>query len=150
MYAVSNELERWLPVVGFEGFYEVSNLGRVKSIARHVRTGNCIRTVTPKVLKPSLDRDGHPILSLSAGTSRQITKKVHSLVLHAFVGNRPKELQTRHLNGVKTDARLINLKYGTPEENYAGKVLHGGGVAGDLNPNSHVSRQKRKNNVCGK
>ncbi len=51
--------------------------------------------------------------------------KVHSLVLRAFVGPRPKGMQIRHINGIKSDNRLENLAYGTAKENAADRKIHG-------------------------
>lgn len=52
-------------------------------------------------------------------------RRVHHLVLEAFVGPRPAGMETRHLNGVRADNRLENLAWGTPTENAADKIRHG-------------------------
>lgn len=101
--------EEWLPIPGFPG-YEVSDLGNVRSWLLPGRTEN--RRVEPKLLKPGRNTSGYPVVGLHGRTVQ-----VHAAVLAAFIGPRPDGYVTRHLNGVKTDARLSNLVYGTPSEN---------------------------------
>jgi hypothetical protein len=128
--------EIWRPVVGFEDYYEVSNQGRVRSLARvcrhcHGRT----RRVKPRVLKPSHtggSRGGvglHTKVCLAVDTVKT-QRQVHILVLEAFVGLRPQGYETRHLNGIPDDNRLINVCWGTPEENRADIHRHGRFVRG--------------------
>jgi len=102
--------ERWLPVVGWEGRYEVSSWGRVRRI-------NC------KPKKNTVAANGYDVVSLSReGKSYVFT--VHRLVLEAFVGECPSGCETRHLNGNRGDNRLENLKWGTAAENSRDRVRH--------------------------
>ena len=105
--------EQWRPVVGCEGWYEVSDLGQVK------RVKGGMGTTFGHVLVPSSDRKGYSSVCLRhpGRRSKQRTLKVHRLVLAAFVGPCPAGLQVNHKNGVKTDNRLSNLEYVTPKEN---------------------------------
>lgn len=113
--------EKWLPVVGHEG-YEVSDHGRVRSVSRtFINAGGRRHRVTGRVLKGGLDTYGYPIVSLHGVK----TRTVHQLVLEAFCGPKPLGMQTRHLNDVKTDNRLINLAYGTQSENEQDKLRNG-------------------------
>ena len=106
--------ERWLPVAGYEGLYEVSDQGRVWSVPRRDSMGRPQggRYLSPKstgstgYLKVTLMRDG---------VSDQ--RLVHRLVLEAFVGRCPDDSETRHLNATRTDNRLANLAWGTSSEN---------------------------------
>jgi hypothetical protein len=110
--------ERWLSVIGYEGWYEVSDLGRV----RRVRAGRGSRP--GKILKASPDHHGH----LGVYLSRYSAPKrfpVHRLVAEAFIGPRPEDLDTRHLNGVWTDNRAANLTYGTRSDNMQDAIRHG-------------------------
>lgn len=110
-------VERWLPVAGFEGAYEVSDQGRVRSLDRFVRLVaqgvETQRRVHSRVLKPGASRSGHLSVAIGRGNSRL----VHQLVLEAFVGPRPAGHECLHDNHVPSDNRLTNLHYGTRSEN---------------------------------
>lgn len=116
--------ERWLPVPGFEGFYEVSDQGRVRSLARQGTYG--------RTLKPVPDSHGYLTVTLSRSMERD-RRWVHQLVLLAFSGPGSPDQQVRHGPGGKLDNRLINLCYGTRAENERDKIRdgtfrHGGGT----------------------
>lgn len=114
-------IETWLAVPGFEGLYEISDLGRFKRIApdRMGRTPH-----TNKVLKPMMGARGYHIYSFwKDGVPH--SKIIHRLVARAFLGE-PGTMVVNHKNGIKTDNRLENLEYVTQKENYrhALDVLH--------------------------
>lgn len=113
------QLEEWRPVVDWDGVYEVSDLGRV----RRVRQGRGTR-VTGEPMKGSVDRHGYPCVALT-DRGRYRFVKVHRLVGDAFLGPLPEGMETRHLNGDPSDARLVNLAYGTHSENMRDMVEHG-------------------------
>ncbi|AGS82245.1 HNH endonuclease [Mycobacterium phage Bobi] len=117
--------EIWLPVPGYEGHYEVSDLGRVRSLTRPVSNGRGgLRRVTGRVFARKLNRYGYPCVCLRKnGLRKDFT--VHCLVLAAFVGPRPKGMVARHLNADRSDARLSNLCYGTHSENNYDRVRDG-------------------------
>ena len=119
--------ENWLPVVGYEGFYEVSNCGRVRSITREVPYGRFGRTIYKgRMLKLTRIKNGYLTVKLALrGHTR--TTYVHDMVLRAFVGPRPFTVnkgEIRHLDGDKTNNTLRNLKYGDILENAADRVRH--------------------------
>lgn len=109
--------EIWRGVVGHEEAYEVSNLGRVRSLARTVRLvahgKETRRSVPPRILRPGPSRSGHLTVAIGKGNSRQ----VHALVLEAFVGPCPPRMEGLHLNHMPSDNRIDNLKWGTRSEN---------------------------------
>lgn len=109
--------ERWLPISGFEGVYEVSDLGRIKSLPRS-------RVPVDRILKPFANGSGHLLVDLRVNGQRH-TVQVHLQVLGAFVGPTPAGMECRHLNGDPADNRLANLQYGTRSENTFDSVLHG-------------------------
>jgi NUMOD4 motif/HNH endonuclease len=113
--------ETWLPVTGFEGSYEVSDLGRVRSLDRLVKHGNHHRRIRGKILKLNFDRKGYACVVLAGNRFRRI----HTLVLEAFVASRPDGLECRHLDDDKTNNRLDNLLWGTGSENSIDRVQNG-------------------------
>jgi hypothetical protein len=115
--------ELWVPVVGWADFYEVSDLGQVRSIERLVQFGTSTRRAPSKIRKPR-NANGYLGLVLSAG-DRRATVRVHVIVAEAFHGPRPEGLVIRHINGISTDNRACNLAYGTAAENYADRANHG-------------------------
>lgn len=108
------EREAWRAIPGFDGKYEASNLGRVRSLHRR----------SAFVLKPDVRPDGHLQVAPSVRSVQQ-TCLVHYLVLLAFVGTRPDGADIRHLNGDPADNQLANLRYGTRSQNKFDDVLHG-------------------------
>lgn len=103
--AISTAVEQWRPVPGYEGRYEVSDQGRVRSLIG-----------TPKLRKLTINIDGYRTVNLHGGPKRHWFF-VHRLVLIAFVGSAPERHECNHKNGIKTDARLENLEWVTPQEN---------------------------------
>ena len=128
--------ELWQPIEGYEGLYEVSNLGRVRRLTARVwvqRGKGYWITRKGRVLKGGFDHDGYVLHVLSCkGTTK--THKEHHLVLNAFVGPCPKGLQTRHLNGNPADNCVSNLVWGTAAENSKDMSRHGRRRCG---PNHH-------------
>ena len=102
-------IEQWRPVPGFD-MYAVSDQGRVRGPRR--------------ILKQTLIGNGYPSVAVCRD-GKQHTARVHGLVLEAFVGPRPAGMLCRHLNGVPTDNRVENLRWGTPSENNFDRVRHG-------------------------
>ena len=108
--------EEWRDVVGYEGRYQVSSMGRVKSLERKVTKGDGERTVKERILKPMIDRDGYLRLNLYAGGKLK-NLKVHRLVCQAFHENPDNKPQVNHINEDKTDNRACNLEWCTAKEN---------------------------------
>jgi hypothetical protein len=73
------------------------------------------------MLRPGIASSGYPTVALGRGR----TRTVHSLVAEAFIGPRPHGMEVRHINGVRTDPRRVNLCYGTRSENILDAVAHG-------------------------
>jgi len=102
--------ERWLPVVGYEGWYEVSNLGRVK----RVRPGR--RTRVGKILKPGRNSSGYGSVCLYVNGVRR-SRPVHILAATAFIGPYPAGKEVNHKDGIKANCHIENLEYVTQSEN---------------------------------
>lgn len=113
--------ETWRPVVGYEGYYEVSNLGRVRSLDRVDRSGKKRRG---RVLRAQPHRDGHLRIRLSRADGGR-SFDVHRLVGEAFIGPLPSGMETRHLDGDPSNNASTNLAYGTKAENNDDRVRHG-------------------------
>ena len=113
----STAIEEWRAVPGYEGHYEVSDHGRVRSLDRVVvdrkdRTLRC----RGRVLRPGTNRYGYQYVSLSkGGTGKTVT--VHRLVTAAFIGPRPVGLDVMHADDNPANNHLSNLSYGTTTEN---------------------------------
>ena len=113
--------ERWVPIPGCPG-YEVSDLGRVRSIDRMVtNTLGQTRTLRGRVLATPPVCKGYPMVTLGKAGNRL----VHQLVLEAFVGPRPPGIPVCHNDGDRTNNHLNNLRYDSPSENMYDVVRHG-------------------------
>ena len=105
--------EEWRDVVGYEGRYQVSSMGRVKSLERKDCLG---RTVKERILKPGVVGGGYLMVVLCAG-GKQKMHKVHRLVCQAFHDNPDNKSDVNHINENKTDNRACNLEWCTRREN---------------------------------
>src|SRR5260370_19537414 len=123
-------IETWKPVVGFEGQYEVSDLGRVRSLDRyktHVQRDSLGAVITVRrkykgrILRPGKQNSGHLHVNLGRGH----TVRVHTLVLEAFVSLAPDGLEGCHGDGVPSNNRLSNLRWDTHQANLAHQYRHG-------------------------
>jgi hypothetical protein len=109
-------MTRWLPVLGYEGRYEVSDDGQVRSLLRW-------RGSQTRVLKPWPNRYGYWCVSLSSGGKRN--GLVHTLMLSAFVGPRPPGALALHTDDNQNNNTLPNLRWGTYSENLLDMVANG-------------------------
>ena len=109
--------EIWKDIKGFEGYYQVSNLGRVKSLERTVKSkGNGMMVIKERILRPSLNGSGYPIVGLSKG-SDHTSHIVHRLVAEAFIPNPDNLSDVNHINQDKTDNRAENLNWMSHKDN---------------------------------
>ena len=122
-------IEQWKPVPGYEGLYEVSDQGKVKSL----RSG--------KLMKLSVANTGYMQLQLSDKHRRSVCH-VHRLVLEAFVGPAPIGMEGCHANGIRTDNRLSNLRWDTRKGNMADARKHGRTNRGERSPSAKLTREQ--------
>lgn len=102
--------EEWRPVVGYEGWYSVSNTGMVRRERKEkATTAGRIRT-------SRINKRGYLYLCIFM-PGKNKTVKVHHLVADAWIGPRPLGMVVNHRNGIKTDNRVENLEYVTQKEN---------------------------------
>jgi hypothetical protein len=137
--------ECWLPVVGYEGLYEVSDMGRVRSIDRWVEVpGWSPYLKRGRLLTPNPSTNGYlkvTLCSNRSGARAQETPAVHRLVLEAFRGPCPPGQEARHGPGGKQDNRLVNLTYGTKPENAGDKVRDGTHIHGTISVHARLTEQ---------
>lgn len=126
--------EVWRPIVNFEGLYEVSSLGRVRSLDHTVKQRNRWHDVDVhykgRILTPRHGEGHYPTLTLSKGKLKAV-RMVHSLVAESFFGPRPDGMMVCHRDGGRTDASISNLYYGTAKENSADAARHGATARGE-------------------
>lgn len=130
--------EIWKPVVGYEG-YEVSSLGRVRSIGLRVWNGKVHYWKPGRILLPGLASNGYYTVAL-----RGKSRTVHSLVADAFLGLRPAGMEVRHLDGKRANCSRTNLAYGTRVENRADSERHGTAVRGSRYKNAKLDEAKAR------
>ncbi len=123
-------MEVWQDIPGYEGRYQASTMGRIKSIPHRVRGKNpytgepFYRMIRETILKPGrYCKAGHLSVVLGRGTAG---KPVHQLVMRTFVGDPPNGMEVLHNNGNPLDNRLTNLRYGTRTENILDVYQQGG------------------------
>ena len=109
--------EIWESVVGFEGSYEISNLGRVKGLSRRVDTIHGRSWYTKeRILSTHYLKEGYEIVTLSMnGDDRKYL--VHRLVAEAFLGDAGKHMQVNHIDENRQNNKLENLEWVTPKVN---------------------------------
>ena len=113
-------VEVWSPVVGYEGLYEVSDAGRVRSLDRQIaHEGRGRRYMRGRVLSQSAMRNGYLKVGLPGGNAL-----VHRLVLTAFVGPCPSGMEGCHNDGDRSNNRLDNLRWDSRKENNLDAVVH--------------------------
>lgn len=116
--------EIWRDIPGYEGRYQASSLGRIKSLERMVACRGGYRKIKEKILKQHIrDQGGHLGCSLGKGCNNI---GVHRAVALAFIGPVPKGMEVLHNNGDPQDNRPDNLRYGTQTENILDVYFQGG------------------------
>jgi hypothetical protein len=112
-------MEVWKPVKDFEGYYEVSNLGRVKSLKRIVKNGKNDVNIKEKILKQTLNINKYLYVSLNKNGIKK-NFKVHQIIAISFFNhklNGKNNIVVDHINNIKTDNCINNLQLITNREN---------------------------------
>lgn len=139
------EKEIWKDIEGYEGLYQVSNLGRVRSLDRLIDAkGNSKRFKKGIIFKFAKTHKGYLCATLSNGTSKKIP--VHRLVAQTFIPNPMNKPQVNHINGIKTDNRVKNLEWVTGKENVKhavnNKLMYG--LSGQYNGQAKLTNEQAK------
>lgn len=132
-------MEQWRDIPGYEGRYQVSDLGRVRSLDRAVKTvsrcGNrSARVVRGVLLAPQKHSRGYVQYKLGGRIWL-----AHALVALAFIGPRPEGMEVAHGDGDKQNNAFRNLRYATPLENGDDRRKHGTSGAGEANSRAVLS-----------
>ncbi|MBB0990059.1 hypothetical protein G6009_00955 [Dietzia sp. SLG510A3-30A2] len=117
--------EEWRQVVGYEGIYEVSNRGRVRSVDREVTSTSGQRYVVPgQSRKITVRKDGRHTVSLCRDGAH-VYRNVHKLVAEAFIGPCPEGALVLHFDDDRSNNHVENLRYGTHGDNRFDSVRNG-------------------------
>ena len=121
--------EIWKPVKGWEGYYEISNMGRARSVTRqadvYVRGNLQVRTHHGKMLSLPVGKNGYVCLSFTAPGGIREYKLVHQLVAEHFLPEKNPGDEVCHKDGNRTNNTVSNLRYGSRSSNALDRHEHG-------------------------
>lgn len=138
-------MTEWRAIPGYEGRYEVSDAGRVRSLDRVVQFVRHGRTICQRrkgvLLKPIIDPcSGYVRVTLYKGSKETMKPAcVHVLVALAFIGPAPEGREVCHNDGKRDNPALSNLRYDTPRGNSADMALHGTRLFGEKQPKAKLT-----------
>lgn len=137
-------IETWKNVKGYEGMYQVSNLGRVKSLSRSIYDSRGYTVYRKgKIKKPSFDKNGYPQIGLCKNGT-VVTRKIHRLVAEAFIPNPENKPEINHKDEDKANNCVDNLEWMTEKEN----VNYGYGAKRRAKSNQLLAKQQAKPVQC--
>ena len=113
-------MEVWRAVKDYEGLYEVSNLGRIRSVPRTVRVGKgkgYERLIESKILSPSINGSGYKIIILKKPNHKVICRTIHRLVAEAFIPNPNNLTDVNHKDEDKMNNNVENLEWMAHKDN---------------------------------
>jgi hypothetical protein len=117
--------EIWKDAKGFEGYYEVSNMGLIRrKLTQTIYKDGRVANFSETILKPSLNKKGYQRVYLSM-KSKKYSKSVHRIVAETFIDNPENKATVNHINLNKEDNRVENLEWLTNKENMQHAFLNG-------------------------
>jgi hypothetical protein len=141
---MSNE-EIWKDIEGYEGYYQVSNKGRVMSLSREVVCNNSTRVIKERILNQVINKKlGYKYVMLSKD-NKQKNHRVHRLVAQAFIPNPESNPQVNHIDYDKTNNNASNLEWVSQSENMLHSYLNEQSPKGEK---SHYSKLSQEDIKC--
>lgn len=135
----SSVTEVWRDVVGYEGLYQVSNMGQVRSVDRIVTTKRGVKKRTKgRVLSQGCDQWGRRNVVLGRGNNA----RVHALVAESFIGPRPDGMVVAHWDNNASNNHVDNLRYTTQRGNVLDKARHGTQTMGESHGTTKITQQQ--------
>lgn len=132
-------VEKWKQVPGYEGKYDVSDLGRVRSNGRNIRNSrSSFREIPSQIIKPFQRKGGYATIRL-ADAGRKTTHYIHRLVARAFLGEGEARQEVLHGNGDKADNRVNNLSWGSRFDNMADRARLSESARGEAHGRSKIT-----------
>ena len=110
------EQEIWKDIKDWEGLYQISNQGRVRQLDRYVNHCKGKRFVKGRILNPYVSKRGYYVVDLQYNQKKK-KYTIHRLLMEHFVPNPENKPCVDHINGIRTDNRLCNLRWVTQKEN---------------------------------
>jgi len=148
-----NQKEIWKEVVGYEGSYQISSFGRVKSLSRVIVKGNGVECpFKERMIKPYLGNRGYFVAGLSENGKTK-PKKIHQLVAMAFLDHKPDGKQTivvDHIDNNKMNNNVNNLQLISQRENTSKDQKGGSSSFVGVNWHKNASKWVAKISVNGK
>ncbi len=133
-------MERWRDIEGYNGRYQISDCGIVKSVARsYVVHNGGVRNLKDSLLFINTDRNGYHFVGVSKNGIRKCPK-IHRLVASNFIKNPHNKPEVNHINGIKNDNRVDNLEWATKSEN----IRHSFDVLGRSHPTGADHHRSKK------
>ena len=109
--------EIWKDIKGYEGYYQISNTGKVRSMARIIEAKNGVmRRIFPRILAPDKTQEGYHFVSLCRGNGHK-NYRISRLVAIHFIPNPDNKPEVNHIDGNKDNNNIENLEWATPSEN---------------------------------
>ena len=131
--------EEWRAVDGFDGYYEVSDHGRIRTWKDKGARRPIRRAEAPHLMRPAPNANGYLQTSLHHAGHRRVAA-IHVLVAEVFIGPRPAGQVVRHYDGNQLNNQISNLRYGTRKENAADSLRHGTFALGEVNGKSKLTQ----------
>jgi hypothetical protein len=133
------EEDRWLPIPKYEGRYDASDRGRIRSLVCGGRGGGALPRAMPLILEPKINEDGYEAVGLWNAEGKRHTKLVHRLILETFAGPCPAGCEGSHLDGVRAHNNIRNLVWEPRKANNNRRRGHGTMPQGETSGQAKVT-----------